>query len=217
MADIPSTAIMEGKFVWSCHGQTCMNVLHWYPDGIVAGVDPIELMDSFLSVISDNNVGDIMPLIAELQSSQVSWQKVTAQLIHPYRYIVREAVVAQIGADVNPCTAQNVQASIEKTGIAGTRSNIGAIHIGGLPQTNYSLGLVTAGTLTKLQTLADKLEQDVVEPLGPSTWHPGILNKEIIPNTDPPKYRIKSITPLFEYRVKNTLRVMRRRTIGVGD
>lgn len=217
VADILTSAIMEGKFVYKANNQTCMNVLHWYPDANIIGVDEIAVTDAFLATISNNGAGDIVTLMADLQSSSVSWIKVTAQIIHIFRFIVREAEVAQVGLDVNPCTAQNIQACITKTGSAGTRSNIGAFHLGGLPQTNYQFGLITAGCKTKLQTLADKLELPITLAGGMGTWLPGILNKEPIPNTDPVKFRIKGITPLFEMRVKTTIRIMYRRTIGVGD
>jgi hypothetical protein len=217
MADIPAGTILEVKYTYLANAQKCMNVIHYKLNQTIINYDPILMTDEMLVIFSNNAVGSIVALMADLMGTGVTFLTCSCQMIYVLRYIVRDQDVVALGVGPDPCTAQNVQASIIKRGSVGTRSNIGGFHLGGLANNNYTSGLLTAGAFAKLVALADGLDEPVPagDP-GGALWEPCILNKEKIPNTDPVKYRITGGTLTYEWQAVQPLRTMSRRTVGRG-
>lgn len=213
---IPARSILEVKFFQTCNAQTLINVIHYSNEVKYDGLDAVAVTDSLLTVLANNGDADWVPTIAKAQAQNLHHYKVTAQLIHLFRYIQREAPINVVGLNADQCTAQNIQVSIEKKGAAGARSAVGAMHIGGLPQGSIGGGLIHPDLKGWGDGIAAKLMEDLVEPAFNTVWTPGILNKEVVPASNPIKYRIKGITDLFQTETHPEVRVMRRRTVGIG-
>lgn len=216
MADLLENSILEAKWIYQVNGQTLMNVFHYQLPVQVNNVDPVLVTDSFLNFLSNAGGGSIIEDITNIQGTNVSWVKATAQIVWPVRYIMREAVVLAAGTGGATCTAQNVQCSIMKRGERADRHNVGGFHIGGLASNQYSNGLVTAPCLAKMQDVADGLSQDVADGVTGQQWEPVILNKLPVPNTDPVKYKISGGAQILSWLPLQPLRVMNRRTVGRG-
>lgn len=213
---IPAGSIVEIKYEYSVNGQTCMNVLHYTALIAYPNENPTLVVPELLTVAAGTGVGTIPFLMAQAQGNNVSWIRTTAQMIYPTRYIVWQQATALTGAQPTPCTAQNVALVIEKHGEQGARNNTGSFHLGGVASGLYSAGLTTVNGLLALQALADKLDDDLNEAVYGTNWDAAILNKVAIPNTDPTRYEIAGSTPIFQVTAKQTVRTMRRRTVGLG-
>lgn len=216
MADLLATTIAEVKWYYTANNQQCINVFHYRLGVQVNNVNPIDVTDGLLTVLSNSGAGSMIEKASKLQGTNVIWQKASVQLIFPERWTIRENEVAQGGLAAVTCTAQNVQAVILKRGMAASRHTRGAMHLGGLAADQYSAGLLTAPALVLLQDLADALMFPIGDGVTGFNWDPVILNKEEIPNTDPKKFRITGATDMWQTVALQPLRVMNRRTVGRG-
>jgi len=144
---------------------------------------------------------DVMP-------SNYTLNRWTAQVIQPVRYAeVKGTVLDTTGASGAIASTANIAAVITRRGVLGNRSNVGSLH---LPYpdalTETTTGVISAAFLADLDLLAANMRQTLT--LTPSTivFAPVLYNKGKTPNyTD--------ITASF---AQSTIRVMRRRTVGVG-
>lgn len=212
----PALEIVEIKVLYTVNSQTCMNVLHYQVDGNTTTFSPQDLtegiLDDFLAVTGTSVLDGMLALM----SNTVTVFDVTGQGVWPTRFAVRHRAVSLAGANANPVNAQNLAATIEKIGLLGNRHNVGSFHLGGLPPGHFSGGDVTAGSFTLLDNLADAILLPLSDGLSTAQYLPVILNKEPIPDSDPIRYRINGGSEIAETAAKNTARVMRRRTKGVG-
>lgn len=212
-----ANAIVEATVRYSVNGQECMNVVHYHPG--TPGVGPVrDLVDNFLTSFQSTAVGTLIAGMKALMSQDVFIHQCTAQAIWPTRYRKSETEsFAEQGLVVAPCTAQNLQLCVTKKGDLGIRSNIGHFHLGGLPDVLYTGGVIdTATYAVQIGKLLTGLEWHVISAGDLIDFAPVILNKTLIPGSDPKKYQISGSTVQTAVEFNETLRVMRRRTVGLG-
>lgn len=214
---IPANPIMELRIHYTANAQKCMNVLHYATRDPVLGVEPADVTLSFVNTWDGAGASTWMAAIRAIQSSQVHITRLTGQLIWPTRYLAVYKAVDYVGQQAGSCEVQNIQASIQKFGQLGNRHNIGAFHLGGLPTNLATTGSLTAAAKTLLTNLADELLVDAADGITAAQWIPVILNKESYMDGDKKKWRIIGWTDLWGTEAKDEIRVMYRRTKGVGD
>jgi len=89
-----------------------------------------------------------------------------------------------------------------------TIENRGAIHMPAVPQTEVTSGKLSNDQLTRYSTLSTALKAIVFETDGPGRWQPCILHRTRPLNGT---YAPWTFTNFFK-----TVRVQRRRTVGLG-
>jgi len=141
---------------------------------------------------------------------------VQAQLVKPVRTRAEPYTYNQPGQDPNDAVTANSAASIERAGAYAGRSWTGRISIPALAPQNMVDGLVTAGFLAKMQTIADRMKL---------TWYNILIdtNLELLPciiNRKKfevaPKWRIVGSADVVYTNAKRTVRTQRSRNIGKG-
>lgn len=130
----------------------------------------------------------------------------TYQVIAPTRYAMYElaGISGNSGYDAE---TPNIAAVIERRGDLATRKAVSTLHVPSPTATDWiEEGLFTIAALSSYQAVANLLPLDVVLTVPEVTFSPVIYNMGSIPN----------VTPITLSSVKDTIRVMRRRTVGRG-
>lgn len=117
--------------------------------------------------------------------------------------------MGQPGLNLLDAATPNLACVIVRRGNIAKRTNISTIHVllGG--EGAYSGGELSVGQLAAMQALADSLPVSITTPVGASTY-------TFDPSIDPHMNAAQS-QPLTNAQVTTTVRVMRRRTVGVGQ
>lgn len=175
-------------------------------------------MRGFLSVFAVDAAGTLIRGMKGLMSTDVVIDKVTAQAIFPTRYVKEETEDFTVpGVAVGECKAQNVQLCVTKKGDLARRSNVGHFHLGGLSESVYANGVIDVGGFgAQLGALLTGLEWQPNDVANAISYHPAILNKTKVIVDGKDKYVISGSTVQTFVEFNETLRVMRRRTVGLG-
>lgn len=134
-------------------------------------------------------------------------QQLWIQRVYPVRMYKRIFVVNAPGALASDAGTTNLAAVITRRGELANRHNVSTLHVC-IPATlgNVIDGGFTAGLKTALDNLALEMLPNYVLPGGPTEIEPVILQA-------PLGFAAK----IIQTTVQTTPRVMRRRTIGVGE
>jgi len=130
------------------------------------------------------------------------------QVIRPTRYrkYYKADLTTGVFSGFSANTA-NVASTITRVGELGRRSNISSLHVPAPTGEDWlESGNITVAGLAKLEALADACRATYTIALGSTKFSPSILNGPLAANVTP-------ITYAFH---QTTVRVMRRRTVGVG-
>lgn len=200
--------IIEVTYQSTLFLQKVMTVLHYRVAATPTQQDPIQSQNDFLQRIKSGGARDkVSPYVACI-SNQLNVDTITAQYIAPTR-IVRSSLVQNVTGSLagSPNTA-NVAATLEKTTQKAGRKFRGSIHLPGIRSQDYASGLIQAAELTLLTALGVSLQLSIDEAAGTGLWFPVIWHrtKPVTTSSDD----VLTIVP------KDTVRVMRRRTVGVG-
>lgn len=208
--NVQSGSILEVRLLQRMSGQRLMNVLHYTLTADVGDtidgdfITPIFLLEKF------NGAGGIVPMLKLMLSSTWAFEGIDAQWIYPIRYTsTRNNVGVGPGAVGGPPAPQNVQATITKQSLFGSKHGKGSFHLGGMAASSYNLGTYLALFIVDLANLAQELVEDVDVSAVPGAllMTPTILNKAA-PNQS---------FGFHEATAQNTVRVQRRRTVGLGE
>ena len=138
---------------------------------------------------------------------QVACDNIWVQCIYPTR--VRKLVFVKnvLGSNAGTASTANVAASIERRGVLANKHNVGRIQVPGCTDAiSVVNGSIPAGAyLTSLNNLAAKI-------ILPATTAGGSVLGPVL-TKNPVDATFANITEAF---AKTTVRVMRRRTVGVG-
>lgn len=203
---LPLGAIVEVTYLSTLFSQRIMNVLHYVVTNESTTVSPVQEMEDLAGTFAANGVGDILPAYLACLPENLVVDLVRCQAILPTRYRAINQVINEQGLLGTASTA-NVQGSITKTTTFSGRDQIGSIHLP-LASESISGGLVTGGTRTLMDALADELKVTVTEDVGGGAYAPVLFHRN--PLTVPRYSLITEMVP------QTTSRVMRRRTVGLG-
>lgn len=195
-------AILQATVVQRMFDQTILNIYCYkFEDG--ASVDGLQLISAFDGVF--NSIDGVIGGHAQAQCADLFYTDVLYQWIHPTRFAyLRLPPFADAGSVAGDALPQNVAAAIvRRTEMAGAEEH-GVMHIAGMTTDDVLAGLLTTGALNKLNLLADRMKE-VITVLAVG-MEPVLFNREL-----PGSSRLISFAD-----VKNTSRVIRRRTVGQG-
>lgn len=142
-------------------------------------------------------------------SANVTILAVRAQSVRPVRFATSETLVGTNGtyggANVSTC---NLAAVISRASQFAGRSQISNSHVGPISEGAYTTGLITSAYKTLLSDLAAVMLADQFTTTPSIGLRPVILHKlGSTPFSD----------PVVSYKIGDSVRVMRRRTLGVGE
>lgn len=191
-----------------CEGQVIKNVLYYKS---LAGREGTyqEGIDELLVGLTIDDVSSLTDAMTPLMGPNATIEFVQAQRVYPQRDIYVRRVVNQAGVHDDDCDAPNLAAVVVKQTERVGRGKSGTFHAGGLASTLYAKGEFTAPGQTLLKVLADTLKIDMVDAVPGAGFRPGTFN----PTLGTPD----NFNPIVGTSVMPTVRVMRRRTVGVGE
>jgi len=202
-------AILEFRILQRMSGQTIMNVLHYKYSGAAATV--VE-GDSVAVIVRDQiflDPGGIIPTLKTISNAAWAYEGLEFQWIHPTRYVSsRVNSLAGPGAAAGSPLPQNVHQTVTKRSIIASKHGVGSFHLTGMSIGDVILGSITAARITAITPIVVKMieQVDVSAVEGALTMTPTILNKASPISSQ--NYN--------QVLIQNTVRVQRRRTVGVG-
>lgn len=155
-----------------------------------------------------NAAGDLVQLYQDCMSNDVKQVRTKVQKIHPLRmsYIERFAVNPD-GAVAEDMLSTNLAVVVTRKGEAAGRHSIGNLHLYGCPKSFTTDGEVNGTGVVAYSDLMTKMREEYTVGLASTVLEPIIYNRT---------------TPSASERVQNLqlqlpLRIMRRRTVGLGS
>lgn len=202
--------ILELRILGRMNNQRLMNVLHYRLERVGASVlDGIEVISKMNEKLM-SPVGGVIEVLRGMSNPAWSYEGCVYQWIHPNRYVsVRINDGAGAGLLAGVALPQNVASVLTKRSQFGSRHGIGSIHLGGMGAGDVTNGLLTVTRISKSVELADVLtvSVDMSDLVADAEMEPIILNKAAPADS----YDFHDIT------IQNTVRVQRRRTVGLGE
>lgn len=203
--------IIEVTIKYTVNAQINLNILHYVVATQSALATPEaelgQFQSDFISPTGLNFTGFFRPLLATnatLNSTRYQW-------VFPVRraYTALTHGVAGTGT-YGACTAQNVAAVVTKTTALAGRSQVGSFHLGAVGINGYSGGSLAAPYKTDvINNLLPFLVSSNIATVGGGVYHPILWHK--FNTTFNQNYNV-----LQAVELQDTLRVMRRRTVGLG-
>ena len=209
MANVEAGQIIETQLLGSLAGQRTRNVLHWVVESVTGpAIDMAAFSAGFDARL--RAAGQLYDRIRQFAPNNLDLSTRTFQQIWPTRYIKETIVSAYTGANVSPAQTANVAGVVTKFGEIARRKDIGSLHVvaPGLSP-GATNGSFDAANQTLLNAIALTIKADVLFTVTTTDF---VLAPVIYHRTDP-----GNPTPLFTAAARSTVRVMRRRTVGVGE
>ena len=201
-------AIVEVSIVSSVFDQLIMTVLHYAVTTAPAEQDALVSQQNLSTLLNESGTYDILTPYVAACSNDLTVNTLSVQYIYPTRYVRGGVATSFQGAIGTTCKSANYSAMIEKVSNLAGRKNRGAIHMPAVPQTEVTSGKLSNDQLTRYSTLSTALKAIVFETDGPGRWQPCILHRTRPLNGT---YAPWTFTNFFK-----TVRVQRRRTVGLG-
>lgn len=198
---INNGAIMSVIFRGTMYGQDVMNTFHYRYDGpvIASGL-------TFLT--------NLIGVNAQMQANMALWQdcisedvvdnRVIGQWIYPLRYRPWVIPMANATGNSGPAGTANLASVISLIADRATRHGIGNKHIPGLAINSQTLGFLTAGQLANNGSFGTAMATSV--PILGGVMQPVIYNRLAPPDS----------LEVVGSEQNPTVRVQRRRTVGLG-
>jgi len=214
---VPLNSLFEVRLKYLANGQQCMNVFHYRNTAALPDpIDPRDVCVGLLEEYGGNGNGEIPGEFMKVFCTATTINSMQAQAVYPVRWRSSELTLSFDGLRPGELRAQNVQWTATKHGDFASRHDLGAIHVGGVGDTDYEAGEITAAFKIVANTFVTFLSLPLVLTDPVCTLDPCIANKAPVPNTDPVKYVYSGSVPISEWVRRDTIRTMRPRTKGVG-
>lgn len=199
--------IVELTIKYDSNSQQCMMINHFRvitPSALaVGGPEETEFMTS-----QQNQVGQtIYKRLRQVLAADVILQGMRCQIIRPTRIVSVDFDTVENGLRNGAAQTANIGACVTLKGLEATRSNIANLHIGGLSIDAYVDGKLKAADLVQYNLLGAQFLQVFSADAGGGQYRPVILH---------PKTAVPQHTDVFVADAKDTIRIMRRRTVGLG-
>lgn len=194
----------------SAFNQTILNTFHYRQRALAPGNTETTIEDIILNNISAGGGGAgllenaLLPCVPPQYTLHAWW----VQKVNPVRVRKREQSRNVAGQFADNARNVNTAISITKqTALSGRRQQ-GRVQLGpvGILATTQDQGVLQANMVAPLTAFANVLNDPLSGDLGITILDPILYHKGQVPNFD-------VVTTAF---FQNTVRVMRRRTVGVG-
>lgn len=206
--------VVEWTMKMKVFDQVVMNVHHFHAAPTFVAADSVTVFDAMNTELGVG-ITSALQVQRDATSFQVTFEQMLFQKIHPIRFARRVYVYNQNGNDGVEANTANVAAVITKyTELSTPRvgslhtGQVGSMHLPGVPRDKYAGGVLTPAYLSGvLFDLATELTADFADPtlagLDYVLWHPHAVPKST--------NKIVAMVP------QDTVRIMRRRTLRVGQ
>jgi len=205
---LPANCVLNAQMFGHLNGQAIITLFQYRFDGTPSSLDYTAYLDDFAQSWADVVTG-IEPLLRSVFPDNYEYDFLRLQVVYPQRLRFMEYSKAVTGNSGNDASTSNLAVSIERWSKINKRRGIGRIQIP-LGDNEYVDGIVNNVPYKNALAL---VKTRMTEPIltggtGTSgTWNP------VIANTAAPQI---VISPVDGATIKTTVRVMRRRTVGLG-
>lgn len=188
--------------------QVYLNVLHYQSQENFSPALYESTLNTLLDTLETDAVTGIIEPYQAIVTEAVEFRTLTAQRVYPTRdYYVRVPVNVFGTYDGTQGTG-NIGATISKRSQAAGRGRTGSFHTPALPAEGQNNGSLTTIYRGLVEDVASAIRFVQVESGAGTGFVPGMFNPALGgPN---------NFVPLIGTDVQPTVRVMRRRTVGVG-
>lgn len=188
------------------YGQRIMSTFGYVVSAITGAPDDFTVFNELNVALSA--AGELYAKYKLCCPNQYTPGAIWMQVIRPVRYLKR--VFTNLSGDTfrdTNCYQANVCAVLLRRGSLGNRRNISTLHIPcGTDVDSLVEAVLTEGMETAVNNLGVKVKTTYTTTTGAVEFSPSILNGPL--HTD--------VTPITVCQAQETVRVMRRRTKGIG-
>jgi hypothetical protein len=197
--------IYRVTFDLTMFGQKLMNTFSYRLKTIGAEADSDALGTAMDTVLSAGL--NLQSKYLAIVSPQVTLANTWIQLIYPSRVRKQIFLKGIAGAAAGTSQTANVAVSVERFGGLANRHNVGRVQIPACDDAGHISNGVISGVLylADINTFATQMKQSI------TTLGASVLEPVLVPRAGGPTFQLISGTI-----VQSTVRVMRRRTVGVG-
>lgn len=204
----PVGTIFEYTVVGNVNGQKCMTVLHYCCSAPSAIGDPQDETSALMSELEPLGSIAVIANMQACQSGEYNIDYTRGQLFNANRFSYVRHVMAIAGTIAEPCSAQNVNATITKRTQYSGRNQVGSVHLPGLADSEYESGLITTGAKVFLDDFAREAKKTIAITADTGRYFACVWHRE-------------ETFPVWADQWKSWItqpevRVMRRRTVGLG-
>lgn len=201
---LPQNSIVLVTAEYYIDGQQCLNTIHYqfrspgpHPDYRLAMTELLSGLTAAGSFVDD---------LRAFMATDVSFWALHAQPVSPVRLARVSSIIDQPGLRAGTGLPSTIAAVISRKSDQVSRKGRGNVHIGGLVVPDNEDGVLSNAARLLLDTIAPNLIDTRVIPSGgdfvPVIWSPATPNV---------------VFDVTHTEVMDTIRVVRRRTVGVGS
>lgn len=188
-------------------GSILENVLHFQAH--IVGADITTGREELINLITEGAIsaGSIGQLIRAVQSEDLVWFEVSAQMVFPTRYPYILNTINILGEQALPGVPSNVDAVLVKRSSTVGRGRSGTLHIGGFPLDDLDGALITETLRTAVAAIGTEMANDINMVSSGAFWRPIVGVKKTM--ADPESVLAATVA-------KKEVRVMVKRTAFRG-
>lgn len=206
-------AILEVSYAGKLAGQKTLTVLHYSLTALAPGptVDGDLITAAAAGTVFNlEGPGGILAEYLECISQDFELSRIRYQWVNPVRYsYIEEIPVTALGLFVGASMPPNIAAVVGKRNDSTGRLNRGSVHLPGVPVVAVEDGLLTSPATSRYADYGSIIKQSHALTFsgGTATITPVIYHAAV-----------PSASPSFNaFIVMPEVRIMRRRTVGVGE
>jgi len=193
----------------SLFAQRILTILHYSVAVSSGGSDYDQLSILTSNLVTGGGSTDPIPQILAAQAPEYTLDEIRAQKVYPTRTIYALTGDGRSGTYATGTEVTNIAASFEKRTLTPGRMGIGRTQLAGIPTAAMNNGELTAGYLAaEASNVAQALLMGITTSGPIVTFAPCLYN---------PTGPTNKFSPLFSVVPMSSLRVMRRRTLRLGE
>lgn len=214
MAVIPldAGAVLQVNFFGTLHGQRVMNTFHYMAD---ATPDPLVDYRTYISALKDQLATVDTGLIATLNAlwpNNAYMDHMKIQPVYPERQRYVQYPLAIDGTVGDDADTANVAMSIRRNAEVIGRMGVGRVQIPLADLYRVDGYVDLAALIIPLEAFTDALLAIITTVTPAMTWQPILFGISLDPLAP-----YVNTSPLFTATPEDTIRVMRRRTVRLGE
>lgn len=202
--------ILQARWEYSYQSQTYMTMAAFQYEGAGTGLDPLATALAVATWMGGGVAGNtlLFDLLTSLIPTNVVIERTVAQWVYSTRYVPQAYVVGTSGEYGGTCSTGNISGVLTKQSTFSGRRFVGSLHIPCLPSLAHANGLIVQNYKNAMVNFAVEYKRTYALPgAAGNNFVPIIMPKN--PGALAPA-KIASIYP------QPQVRVMRRRTVGLG-
>lgn len=205
MAGIAVNDVIRVTYFCRLFSQRVLTVFHLRCATAPTGSDILTQLTNLANSCGGTGVFPLqgwLPLVG----AELNFDEVRCQKVYPARTLYAKAAIGATGSHSDPCKTANVAVSVEKRTIHPGRKGIGRIQMAGIPASTYTDGSLDSSYLTAILSHWTDLDLSKTPATGGGSYKWCLFGGSLVTSDD----------DIIQVQPQTTLRVMRRRTVGVG-